>query len=174
MGMKPLIAAAPFLAAASAAPQPKLDPDTAAWWNKTAQLSNDAMEGRDTGSAAYERAARLVANRFAALGLKPAGVAGSWYQRVPMHEIAITRAAIHVGKRPLLFLHDLTVTPSAGLPKRVDAGLAYGGYCSPADLRQVRGKIVICHGTHRAGLPTAGERDAAVRAAGAVGILTIA
>ncbi|MFL6849612.1 MAG: M28 family peptidase [Sphingomicrobium sp.] len=174
MGMKPLIAAAAFVAAASAAAQPKLDPDTAAWWNKTAQLSNDAMEGRDTGSAAYERAARLVANRFAALGLKPAGVAGSWYQRVPMHEIAITRAASHVGKRPLLFLHDLTVTPSAGLPQRVDAGLAYGGYCSPADLREVRGKIVICHGTHRAGLPTAAQREAAVRAAGAAGILTIA
>ena len=40
---------------------PKLDPDTAAWWSTTAQLSNDSMEGRDTGSAAYERAARLVA-----------------------------------------------------------------------------------------------------------------
>jgi hypothetical protein len=39
------------------AAQPKLDADTAAWWRTTAQLSNDSMEGRDTGSAAYLRAA---------------------------------------------------------------------------------------------------------------------
>jgi Zn-dependent M28 family amino/carboxypeptidase len=33
---------------------------------------------------------------------------------------------------------------------------------------------VICHGTHRAGLPTGAEREAAARAAGAIGMLTIA
>jgi Zn-dependent M28 family amino/carboxypeptidase len=38
----------------------------------------------------------------------------------------------------------------------------------------VRGKIVICHGTHRDRLPGAAEREKAVRAAGAAGILTIA
>ena len=174
MGMRPIIAAAALFATGSTAAPPMLDPDTAAWWSKTAQLSNDAMEGRDTGSAAYERAARLVAKKFAAAGLKPAGEAGSWYQRVFMHEIAMPRASIRIGQRPLLFLHDVMVSPSAGLPQRIDARLAYGGYCSPADLRDVRAKIVICHGTHRSGLPTAAEREAGVRAAGAAGILTIA
>jgi len=172
--MKPVVAAAAFLATAPVTAQPKLDPDTAAWWSKTSQLSNDGMEGRDTGSAAYERAARLVADKFAAAGLKPAGEAGTWFQRVPLHEIALTRATIRAGKQPLLFLHDLTVSPSAGLPRKVDAPLAYGGYCSSTDLGEVRGKIVICHGTHRGGLPTAPEREATVRAAGAAGILTIA
>ena len=56
-----------------AAAPPKLDPDTAAWWATTAQLSNDGMEGRDTGSPAFEHAAQLVASKFAAAGLKPAG-----------------------------------------------------------------------------------------------------
>ena len=38
----------------------------------------------------------------------------------------------------------------------------------------VRGRIVICHGTHRQGLPSAAEREAALRAAGAAGMMTIA
>jgi hypothetical protein len=157
----------------AAAPAPKLDPDTAAWWRTTAQLSNDAMEGRDTGSPAYMRAARLVASKFAALGLKPAGENGSWFQTVPMHEVRIERATMSVGNRPLVFLHDLTISPSEGTRASVDAPLTYGGYCG-ASLGDVHGRIVICHGTHRAGLPTGAEREAAVRAAGAVGILTIA
>jgi hypothetical protein len=165
------LAALGFIAAA---PAPKLDVDTAAWWSMTAQLSNDSMEGRDTGSPAYMRAARLVASRFQAAGLKPAGENGSWFQNVPMHEIRITGAKLRVGNRPLVFLHDLTISPNEATPARVDAPLAYAGYCGRGSLGQVRGKIVICHGTHRAGLPSAAEREAAVRAAGAAGILTIA
>jgi hypothetical protein len=153
---------------------PKLDPDTAAWWSTTAQLSNDAMEGRDTGTAAFERAARLVAARFQAAGLKPAGDNGTLFQRVPMHEIRIEGAKLSAGNRPLVFLHDLTVSPVPGMPAHVDAQLAYGGYCGAEVLREVRGKIVICHGTHHAGLPSAADRDKAVRAAGAAGIMTIA
>ncbi|HEY8682227.1 MAG TPA: hypothetical protein VIM06_03585, partial [Rhodanobacter sp.] len=30
------------------------DPDTRAWWQATQALSDDAMEGRDTGSAGYD------------------------------------------------------------------------------------------------------------------------
>ena len=165
------IAAAALLIAAS--PGPKLDGDTGTWWRTTAELSNDAMEGRDTGSPAYMRAARLVASKFAALGLKPAGENGSWFQTVPMHEVRVERATIRVGNRRLVFLHDLTISPNESTPAMVNAELAYGGYCG-ANLGNVRGKIVICHGTHRAGLPSATDRENAVRAAGAAGILTIA
>lgn len=172
MGMKYCVIPAVLLTI-SAAP-PKLDRDTASWWATTAQLSGDQMEGRDTGSAAYERAARVVALRFQAAGLKPAGLGGTWFQRVPMHEIRIERATVSVGKRPLVFLHDLTVNPAAGMPARVDAPLAYAGYCGADVLGDIRGKIVICHGTHRAGFPSAADREKAVRGAGAVGILTIA
>ena len=89
------------IALAGAAPAKRLDPDTAAWWKTTAQLSNDAMEGRDTGSAAYMRAARLVALKFAAAGLKPAGDSGTWFQTVLMREIRVNRASVRVGGRPL-------------------------------------------------------------------------
>jgi hypothetical protein len=91
-----------------------------------------------------------------------------------MHEIAVTSAQISVGGRPLRFLHDLTVAVGLGMPQRVNAGLVYAGYCGTDQLAGVRGKIVICHGTHREGLPDAAAREAAVRAAGAVGIMTIA
>jgi hypothetical protein len=161
------------LLAIGAAP-PRLDPDTQAWWSTTAQLSNDAMEGRDTGSAAYESAAQLVAAKFKAAGLKPAGEGDGFFQRVPMHEIRLTDATISIDRRPLRFLHDLTISPDEGMPARVDAPLAYGGYCGASALAGVQGKIVICHGTHRAGLPSAAQREAEVRAAGALGILTIA
>jgi Peptidase family M28 len=171
MGIRLRVAAALLLLGAA---PPKLDPDTAAWWKTTAELSNDAMEGRDTGSPAYERAAKMAAARFEAAGLKPAGENGSWFQRVPMREISVTRATFRAGNRPLVFLHDLTVSPTLGMPARVDAPLVYGGYCGSPSLGDVRGKIVICHGTHKAGLPTAAEREASVRAAGGVGMLTIA
>ena len=175
MGMKWVIAGVLIAGASPSAAQPSsLDPDTAAWWATTAQLSNDAMEGRDTGSAAYERAAGLVASKFQEARLKPAGENGSWFQRVPMHEIAITSARLSAGGRALVFLHDLTVAPARGMPASIDFPLAYGGYCAPQALREVSGRIVICHGTHRAGLPSAIQREAAVRSAGAAGMMTIA
>ena len=43
-----------------------------------------------------------------------------------------------------------------------------------ATLGDVRGKVVVCHGTHRAGLPGAAERLAAIKAGGAVALVTIA
>jgi hypothetical protein len=164
----------PLLAAALAAtPGPK-DPDTRAWWATTAELSSDRMEGRDTGSAAYDRAAALVARKFAAAGLKPLGEGGSFLQRVPMVSLEVRSAALSAGRTKLRFLHDITIAPAEGMPARLDAAIAYRGYCAPAALGPVRGKVVICHGTHRDGLPTAAERDAAARAAGAAAIVTIA
>ena len=169
-----LAAAAAGAALMGASTAPKMDADTVAWWATTAQLSNDSMEGRDTGSPAYLRAAKLVAAKFQAAGLKPAGEGGSWFQNVPMQEVRVTGARVTAGTRPLVFLHDLTISPNSATPARVDAPLAYGGYCGAASLGDVRGKVVICHGTHRAGLPGGADREAAVRAAGAVGMLTIA
>jgi hypothetical protein len=162
------------MAAATSAAPANLDADTKSWWATTAELSNDSMEGRDTGSPAYERAAQLVASKFEAAGLKPAGENGTWFQRVPMHEIRVEQATVRAGNQSLVFLYDLAVVPAVGMPDRIDAPLAYAGYCGAAALGDVKGKFVICHGTHRAGLPSVTDREAAVRAAGAAGMLTIA
>jgi Zn-dependent M28 family amino/carboxypeptidase len=150
------------------------NPDTRAWWATTVALSDDTMAGRDTGSAAYERAAKLVAQRFAAAGLVPAGENGTYFQRVPMQALSIERATLNVDGRPLRFLYDIMANPFPGMPQRIDAPLAYRGYCAAGTLGDVRGRIVICHGTHRTGQPSDAERTSAVKAAGALAIVTIA
>lgn len=168
--MKPIAVLALLLSPAAATPT---DPETRAWWSLTTALSSDAMEGRDTGSPGYDRAAALVAKRLAAAGLTPVGDAGTWMQRVPMAERSIAAADIRVGGRPLRFLHDLTVN-AANIPAAIDAPLAYRGYCGADALGDVRGKLVICHATRKPGLPGDGDRMAALRAGGAAGIVAIA
>src|ERR1700710_2963487 len=78
------------LAATAQSPQ-KPDAATAAWWAQTTALSNDTMEGRDTGTEAYERAAQYVADQFKTAGLKPAGDNGTFFQRVPLHQIDLDK-----------------------------------------------------------------------------------
>src|SRR5690606_9156343 len=53
-------------------------------------LADDAMEGRETGTAGYARASDHVARRFAEIGLEPAGDDGTFFQRVPL--LQATRA----------------------------------------------------------------------------------
>ncbi|MFM6931726.1 MAG: M28 family peptidase [Novosphingobium sp.] len=149
------------------------DADTQAWWAFTGELSSDAMEGRDTGSTAYENSAVLVASRLKAAGLKPLGTDG-WIQPVVVDELAVTKASARMGRTRLRFLADFTVTPRRGMPAQLSAPLAYRGYCGPADLGDVAGRLVICHGTRKSGLPTPAEREAAVRKAGATGLIEIA
>ena len=155
-----------------AQPPRSVDADTRAWWTLTSVLSADSMEGRDTGSPGYQRAANVVAARLAAAGVKPLGDNGTWFQSVPMEEVRITRASVRVGNRPLAFLRDITT--SANVPETIDAPLAYRGYCGADALGDVRGKLVVCHATRRAGLPNDQERRSALTAAGAAGMIAIA
>lgn len=52
-------------------------------------LADDLLEGRGTGTRGHEIAARYVAAQFEAIGLKPAGENGSYYQRVPFRQITV-------------------------------------------------------------------------------------
>ena len=149
------------------------DADTRAWWQRTSVLSADSMEGRDTGSPGQERAARHVARWLAAAGVKPLGDGGSWYQWVPMEEVAVTSGRVDVGGRPLRFLHDVTLRGQVR-PAMLEGALAYRGYCGADVLGDVRGKLVICHATRRPGLPTDEQRRTALQRAGAAGIIAIA
>ena len=47
-------------------------------------LASDAFEGREAGTPGYDKAADYVAERFAAIGLAPAGEGNGWFQRVPL------------------------------------------------------------------------------------------
>ncbi|MFI4963724.1 MAG: M28 family peptidase [Caulobacterales bacterium] len=156
------------------------DPDTKAWWQIAETLSSDAMEGRDTGSAGYDRAANIVMERFRAAGLKPAGDNGGWFQVFPVHEVAVEKRGTVFGIRhgdrtePLApLLEGITVRPTDALPSHIDAPLVFRGYCGAAALTGAQGKVVVCFNTKRAGLPSAAERIKAAAAAGAAGLIEV-
>ena len=71
-------------APAVAAPPPF---SAAAFRSHVAFLADDLLQGRDTGSPGHEIAARYIASQFEAIGLKPGGDQGSWYQRFGLTEI---------------------------------------------------------------------------------------
>jgi hypothetical protein len=52
-------------------------------------LADDLLEGRLAGTRGHEIAARYIAAQFEALGLKPAGGNGTYYQRVPLRETTV-------------------------------------------------------------------------------------
>jgi hypothetical protein len=160
------------------------DPDTLAWWHTTEALSGDDMEGRDTGSAAYLRAADYVVARFKAAGLQPAGENGGFLQSVPLHEVAVdpaiaSFAVLHGPKdKPekevaIAFLQEIAVTPTPDLPENTDAPMTFRGYCGKDAMKDIAGKIVICFGTQRQGLPSGAERLTNARAGGAKGIVNV-
>jgi len=136
-----------FIAPAQSPQKP--DAATAAWWTQTTALSNDSMEGRDTGTEAYERAAKYVAEQFQAAGLKPAGDNGTFFQRVPMHQIDLDndKSSVDIvntaGKSTTLhFPTDVTTVPREQ-PSVIEAPMIFLGYgMPPADL-DLKGKIAV-------------------------------
>ena len=154
------------------------DPDTRAWWEITEQLSSDAMEGRDIGSAGHDRAGRLVADKFRAAGWKPAGDNGTFFQTFPVHESRVEAAQVSVvteaGRTiPLSFLKQFSVRAADDLPATLAAPLMFAGYCRPEDLVSARGKVTICFNTRRAGKTTGGERLRNAQAAGVLGLMHV-
>src|ERR1017187_4933777 len=52
-------------------------------------LADDLLEGRGTGTRGHELAARYIAAQFEAIGLKPAGQDGAYFQRVPFRQLKV-------------------------------------------------------------------------------------
>src|ERR1035441_2609341 len=123
-------------------------PAAAPWWSITTDLSNDSMQGRDTGTEAYERAAKYVADHFKADSLKPAGDNGTYFQRVPMHQVDLDTAhssieivAADGSYTPLALLSHATAAARTDLPPLTEGPLVFIGYGEvPADL-DLHGKI---------------------------------
>ncbi len=168
--------------ASAAAPsrEPITDRETRLWWHITTDLSGDEMEGRDTGSPAHARAAAYVQARFEAAGLRPAGEAG-FRQTLALHEVQVDSARTRISviratgeKSALRFLHEISVHAEASLPAALDAPLAFRGYCSRAEMTgDLRGRVVLCFGSLRQGMPSARERIEAAVAAGAIAVMVV-
>jgi hypothetical protein len=160
----------------------RTDADTRAWWAITAELSSDAMEGRDTGSTGYAEAGRRVVEMFARAGLKPGGESGTWVQTIPLQEIRVETEGTRFmlapegggrGGRKLAFLHQISVRATDKLPARIEGQLAFRGYCAPGAMGDVRNKVAVCFGARRAGQTTGGERVQAAADAGALGLINV-
>ena len=164
----------------------KPDAATAAWWAQTVALSNDKMEGRDTGTEAYERAAKYVANQFQSAGLKPAGDNGTYFQRVPMHQIDLDKDKSSVeiltieGKTTatLHFTTEVTTVPREQ-PSQIEAPLIFLGYGMPAADLDLKGKIAVFFGSTPAAISRSeyntftARRLRALTQAGVAAILSI-
>jgi len=173
-------ACAVFMLSACASGGGNPDSQTAAWWATTGALSGDNMEGRDTGSAGYERAAAYTADRFQHAGLRPAGDGDSYFQRISFDEVEVasegTSFAVNYANgnaHTLRFLHEISITPAWGMIKRIDAPLAFRGACAPSDMTGVRGAVVVCFGTRRSGQTSAAVQMEAATAAGAVAVMRV-
>jgi hypothetical protein len=164
------------------------------WWSHIQFLAADNLEGRNTGSPGFEKAAAYVAGQFRAAGLEPAGVDG-YRQPMDFHVVQIdeSRCALDLlraGKaQPLKLGDDAVLRVSSHGAENVQAGAVFVGYGLTVpelhydDLagQNVRGKIVVfltggpadMSGPIKAHYQSNEERRKALRKAGVVGTITI-
>lgn len=189
-------AMAAFLMSGSALAQQAADPafTPGAMRAHVEFLADDLLEGRDIGSRGYDIAARYVATRFEALGLKPAGDDGGWFQKIGFQQTSRgeTPGAIEIsgpaGTQRWAHGTEALVGLSATEPKLdLSAPLVFVGYgiedasLGLDDYRglDVKGKIVVVLSGYPKGL--ASEEGAHLNATkslvaqrhGAVGMVRI-
>src|SRR3989442_15667045 len=66
------------------------------WWGHVQFLADDKLEGRDTGSAGFEKAAAYVTEQFREIGLKPTGEKG-YAQRGEFNVMQIDESGSSIG-----------------------------------------------------------------------------
>ncbi len=147
------------------------DQATKRWWSHVLALAGDSMEGRDTGTAAYRKAAEYVSAEFEKAGLKPAGEKG-YYQTVPLHEVRLRtdRSTVALvrpgGTTKLEWLRQITTAARAGLPEKLEAPMIFAGTEPGADPAELRNKVIVQ-------LPRTGGRGNAAAAGPAGAAATI-
>jgi len=168
--------------------------DGKSWWEHIKVLAADNMEGRDTGSPGLKRAEEYVVGQLKAAGLQPVGLKG-YYQPVKFEsrqlaERESSAALVRDGKAEGLTLgEDAIFSTRVDLAPKVDAPLIFVGYGLSIPEKDfddlagldLKGKVVVLISGSPSQIPsalaahhqTAGERWKALRAAGAVGIISI-
>lgn len=177
---------------ATADPLAKLTP-AERWWSHVAVLADDNMEGRNTGTPGYDRAAAYVADQFRRAGLRPAGTEG-YLQPVDfiVQRVAPERSSVSLVQggtaTPLTVGEDLTLGARiAQTPDLADAPLHFIGYglhmpeAGHDDFAGVdlRGKVAVTLAGGPSGAPAPLRAHASrsiweqLQKAGAVGLITI-
>jgi Zn-dependent M28 family amino/carboxypeptidase len=168
--------------------------DGKSWWSYVKVLADDNMEGRETGSEGLRRAAAYIVEQLRSDGLEPAGSNG-YYQPVKLisrqiDESGSSLALLRNGAaEPLTLGEDAMFSTRVDLAPEVDAPLVFVGYGLNVPEKKyndfagldVKGKVVVIISGSPADMASAlashyqsmGERAQALRAAGAVGIVSI-
>jgi Peptidase family M28 len=135
---------------------PGLDAEADRWWAHVRYLADDALEGRDTGSPGYRKAAAYVAGEFQKAGLSPAGTDG-YLQPVTFRSRRILEeksslALVRGGKvEPITLGDEATIGVRVDSAPQLEAPLVFVGhglripeakYDDLAGL-DLRGKIVL-------------------------------
>jgi hypothetical protein len=96
----------------------------------TTTLADKAMEGRGTGQAGGERAAKYIADKFAKLGLKPLGDAGSYLQAIPFRSTQLApETSMKVGDAALKLGEEFVPSPPYTADKLSRTGdVVFAGY----------------------------------------------
>lgn len=164
------------------------------WWSHIQVLADDKLEGRNTGSEGYRKAATYVAGEFERDGLKPAGTNGYLqpmkFNVNQIEEDQSSLALVRNGKvEPLQLGEDANISSRSHSTEHLDAPLVFVGhglvvpeshYDDLAGL-DLKGKIAVfitggpnsIPGPLKAHYSSAGERWKALEKAGVVGIASI-
>jgi Zn-dependent M28 family amino/carboxypeptidase len=164
------------------------------WWSHVQYLADDSLEGRDTGSRGYEKAANYMAEQFRVAGLEPAGVDGYRqpmdFEVVKIDESRCSLDLLRDGKtQPVKLGDDAILGASSHAAENVKAGAVFAGYGLTVpeshydDLagQDVKGKIVVLitggpsdmPGPVKAHYQSGEERRKALAKAGAIGTIVI-
>jgi hypothetical protein len=165
------------------------------WWSHVEFLASDALQGRNVGTAGFETAAAYVEGQFKDIGLKPGGTSGyrqavKLESRVLVPEQSKLTLVRDAAEEPLTPRDDATLAARGELNGSIEAAMIFVGYGLSVpeakwdDLAglDLRGKIAVYVNTPapadlsdnvRSHVSSAGERWAALKKAGAIGIATL-
>ena len=170
------------------------DFDGKSWWEHVKFLADDKLEGRDTGSRGEHEAEKYAVEQLKKAGAEPAGVDG-FYQPVKFVSRRIVEkdsrlTLIRNGKSERLVLGEDAFISARVMPApKIGASLVFAGYglkipeSNYDDFAglDLNGKIAVIFSGSPAQIPgalashyqTMAERWKALRAAGAVGVVTL-
>ena len=131
----------------------------------TTKLSSKEFEGRGTAQPGADKAAQYIADRFAKLGLKPAGDNGTYLQSIKFRSAQVLpETTVKVGDATLIHGEDYVVLPPyGGAELNASGGVVFVGYgvVSPELKRddlaglELKDKVVILLGGQPQGVDEA-------------------
>ena len=127
-------------------------------------IASDELEGRDTPSRGLDLAARYLASRLQALGLKPGGDDGGYFQRfgTTRRTVDPAKATVTLGERTFSYGDDFLATA----PGTAEGAMVYVGHGYVVKKKNVdayagadvKGKIVVAHSGYPEGVTRADLR----------------